>query len=155
MTLFARDIMNDNPPYCELDTPLSDIARRFAEGESSGLMVVDEEKRLIGVITESDLLEQQGSLHLPTVVTIFDLVIPLGEARFEEELERLQAMTASDLMSQDIKTIKPDTPLEEVATLMSDRNIHHLPVLDSDTVVGSISKHDMVKALAGKLGTRR
>lgn len=153
MTLFARDIMNTNPPYCGLDTPLSDIACRFAEGESSGLIVVDEEKRLIGVITESDLLEQQGSLHLPTVITIFDLVIPLGEARFEQELERLQAITAADLMSTGVKTVAPDTALEEVATLMSDRNIHHLPVLDGDTVVGSISKHDMVKALAGKLGS--
>lgn len=143
----ARDVMNDQPPYCELETPLRDIAARFANENISGLIVVDDEKRLLGVITESDLIDQQARLHMPTAIAVFDMVIPLGEGRFEQELERLQAKVAEDLMATDVQTVDVNADLSEIATLMSDVQIHHLPVLDGDTVVGLISRHDVIKAL--------
>jgi len=140
--------MNDKPPFCGMDTPLSDVARRFAEKSITGLLVVDDDKRLFGVITESDLIDQQCNLHLPTAMAVFDMVIPLGEARFEKELERMQAMTAEDLVQLNVKTVTADATLSEIATVMSDHAIHHLPVLENGQVVGLISKHDVIKALA-------
>lgn len=56
--LKARDIMNAQPAYCDMDTPLSEIARRFADQGISGLLVVNEDRRLLGVLTESDLIDQ-------------------------------------------------------------------------------------------------
>lgn len=146
--VLARDIMNDQPPFCSPETSLSEVARRFAEEELSGLLVVDEDKRLLGVITESDLIDQQKNLHLPTAMAVFDMVIPIGESRFEEELQRMQALVAKDLMSTDVTTVQGDADLGEIATIMSDKSIHHLPVLDNGVVVGMISKHDVIKALA-------
>jgi CBS domain-containing protein len=143
--------MNSEPPYCELGTPLREIAARFADENLSGLIVVDEEKRLMGVITESDLIDQQGKLHMPTAIAVFDMVIPLGEGRFEQELSRLQALVAEDLMAHDVQTVTVDTDLSEIASLMSDAEMHHLPVLDGDSVVGLISRHDVIKALTGRL----
>lgn len=147
-TIRARDIMHEQPAFCTLDTPLRDIARRFAEEGITGLLVVDEDKRLYGIITESDLIDQQRNLHLPTVLAVFDMVIPLGEARFEQELARMQAMTAADLARTDIKTVAPDATLGEVASLMGEHAIHHLPVLEQGQVVGMIDKHGVIKALA-------
>ncbi|RMG92511.1 MAG: CBS domain-containing protein [Zetaproteobacteria bacterium] len=147
-TIRARDIMNDDPPYCLPDTPLNEIARRFAEEGLSGLLVVDEDKRLRGVITETDLVDQQRNLHLPTALAIFDMVIPIGEARFERELERLQAMKAEDLVQPDVKTVDADADLGEIATIMSEHGVHHLPVMENGQVVGLISKHDVIRALA-------
>jgi len=144
----AREIMNPKPPYCGPDTSLGDISRRFAEEGLGGVLVVDDEQRLLGVITESDLIDQQRNLHLPTAVAVFDMVIPLGEARFEEELERMQALTAEDLMSANVTTVNGNTPLAEIATIMSDQSIHFLPVIDENTVAGVISKHDVIRALA-------
>jgi len=145
--VFARDIMNENPPFCAMDTPLREVARRFAEEDITGLLVVDDDKRLFGVITESDLIDQQRNLHLPTAMAVFDMVIPLGEARFEKELERMQAMTAEDLVQINVKTVTADAGLTEIATIMSDYAVHHLPVLENGQVVGLISKHDVIKAL--------
>ncbi|ATX82563.1 CBS domain-containing protein [Mariprofundus ferrinatatus] len=145
--VLARDIMNENPPYCDLDTSVDEIARRFAEEDLSGMLVVDEEKRLLGVITESDLIDQQKNLHVPTAVALFDLVIPMGEARFEDELARMQAMNAECLMNADVLTVNADTSLNEIASIMGDQKIHHLPVLDGESVVGVICKHDVIKAL--------
>lgn len=146
--LKARDIMNAEPAYCAPDTPLSEIARRFADEDLTGLLVVDDDKRLLGVITDSDLIDQQANLHLPTALAVFDMVIPVGEQRFESEIRRMQAMTAEDLMQTDVQTVQPDAGLDEIATIMSDARVHHLPVLDGDTVVGMISRHDVIRALA-------
>ena len=144
----ARDMMNHEPPSCPMDTPLAEVARRFADEGITGMLVLDDDQRLYGVITETDLIDQQRNLHLPTVLAIFDMVIPLGEARFEQELERLQAMTAADLAQTQVKTVDASASLAEIATLMSEEHIHHLPVLDGDAVIGMISKHDVIKALA-------
>lgn len=145
--IFARDIMNEDPAYCSLDTPIADIFNRFAKEDLSGLLVVDEEKRLFGVITETDLIEQEGNLHVPTVVALFDMVIPIGESRFEEELTNMQAMKASDLVQDQVTTVNADSTLNEIASIMIDQHVHHLPVLDGDSVVGLICKHDVIKAL--------
>ncbi len=146
--LKARDIMNDNPAYCEADTPLSEVIRRLADDEVSGLLVVTEDKRLLGVVTESDLVDQQARLHVPTAIAIFDMVIPFGEGRFERELERMQALTAGDLMSGPAKTVDIDAELNDIAALMNDGDVHCLPVVSADEIEGVITRHDVIRALA-------
>ena len=146
--LKAREIMNSEPAYCGPETPLSEVAKRFAEEDISGLMVVDEDKRLLGVITESDLIDQQAKLHVPTAIAVFDMVIPLGEKRFEQELERLQALTAGDLMQGPATTVGADAPLNDVAAVMNEQKIHCLPVVEDDAIVGVITQHDVIRALA-------
>ncbi|MDX8410407.1 MAG: CBS domain-containing protein [Mariprofundaceae bacterium] len=141
--------MNPKPPYCVLDTAIEAISRRFSEENLSGLLVLDADDRLMGVITENDLIEQQQNLHIPTALAVFDMVIPIGEKRFEEELERLKAMTAGDLVGGEVKTVAPDASLQEVASIMTSEGMHHLPVVDGDAVVGVITSHDVVVALAG------
>ncbi len=149
--LKARDIMNAEPPYCDLDTSIQDVSKRFAEEEISGMLVLDDDKRLLGVITESDLIDQQAKLHLPTAIAVFDMVIPLGEEKFERELSRMQAMTAENLMSMDVRSVDVNTDLAEIASLMGEVDVHHLPVLEDGTVAGLISRREIIQALAGKL----
>jgi len=149
--LTAKDIMNTNPEHCFLDTPINTIISRFAEKNSDYILVVDEDDRLYGIITESDLVDQQANLHIPTAMSIFDMVLPLGEDKFELEINRLQAMTAQELMVTDLKTVSPSTSINDLATLMSESHIHHLPVIDGQTIEGVLSKHDLVRALANHL----
>jgi len=147
----ANDIMNPTPPHCMLDTPLEDVARRFSDEHISGILVLDDQERLQGLVTESDLIDQQAKLHLPTAIALFDMVIPLGEARFEDELARMQAMTAQDLMHADVVSIDADASLAQVAALMAEEQVHHLPVINDGFVVGMITGVDVIRALAGKL----
>jgi len=144
----ALEIMNSKAPYCDIDTPVQEIIQRFAAEDITGMLVVDEERHLFGIITESDLIDQQASLHIPTAMAIFDMVIPMGEERFEQELERMQALTAEDLMATQVKTVTPESRIDEIASLMSEGNVHHLPVVKNDKIEGLISKHDVIKALA-------
>jgi len=149
--LRARDIMNAEPPYCALDTSIQDISKRFASESISGMLVVDGDKRLLGVLTESDLIDQQAKLHLPTAMAVFDMVIPVGEDKFEQEIARMQAMVAENLMSMDVKTVDVNASLAEIASLMGEVDIHHLPVLEDGAVAGLISRREVIQALAGKL----
>ncbi len=146
--LKARDIMNPKPPFCHLDTPVKKVVAKLAQADVTGLLVVDEERRLQGVITESDLVEQERQLHVPTAIAVFDMVIPLGVERFERELARMQALTAADLMTRRVQTVSPDADLDEIAAVMSDRKIHFLPVVDGEEIAGVITQHDVIKALA-------
>jgi len=145
--IFASDIMDADPPYCLMDASVDDVAKRLANENLTGMLVVDDDKHLFGLITESDLIDQQKNLHVPTAIALFDMVIPVGEARFEQELQKLQAMTVEDLARTDVVTVSVDADLGEIAALMGDENVQHLPVMDGDGVVGMISKHDVVKAL--------
>ncbi len=145
--ILASDMMNAAPPHCHMDTSIAVIAKRFADEAVSGMLVVDDDQRLLGVITESDLIDQQRNLHVPTAIALFDMVIPMGEARFEEELSNMQAMTVGDLVQVDVVSVSIDQDLNEIASIMADKHIHHLPVLDDDAVVGLICKHDVIKAL--------
>lgn len=145
--VLARDIMDEHPAYCHLDAQISEIAKRFAGENLTGMLVVDEEKRLLGLITETDLIDRQKNLHLPTAIALFDMIIPMGESQFEEELARQQAMTAEDLANADVVTVNADADLSEIATIMSDHHVHNLPVLDAGSVVGMIGNHDVIKAL--------
>ncbi len=145
--LKARDIMNSKPPFCLQYTPIEDISKRFSNEGITGMMVVDEEHRLLGMITESDLIDQQARLHVPTALALFDMVIPIGEKRFEQELQRLRALNAENLMQEDVQTIAPDDGLDHIASLMADEHVHHLPVIEDDEVLGLITKHDVICAL--------
>jgi len=149
--LKARDIMNAEPPYCALDASIQDISQRFSEEKISGMLVVDGDKRLLGVVTESDLIDQQARLHLPTAMAVFDMVIPMGEEKFEKELARMQAMVAENLMSMDVKTVDVNADLAEIASLMGEVDVHHLPVLEDGSVAGLISRREIIQALAGQL----
>ncbi len=144
----AKDIMNTNPEHCTLDTSIQTIIQRFASQHIDYLLVLDDEDRLQGMITEADLIEQQANLHVPTAIAIFDMVVPFGEDKFEEEIKRLEALTAQELMSTELKTVSPDTSLHDLASIMSDAHVYHLPVISGDNVEGLVSKHDVIKALA-------
>jgi len=146
--LYAQDLMNDNPAHCQLNDNVRSITQRFSQENITGMLIVDEEKRLHGIITETDLVEQQGKLHLPTAIAIFDMVFPLGEQRFEKEVERLMALKASDLMQRDVITVQYDTPLVGIFEKMTEQHVHHLPVLKEDIVMGIISGHDVIRAMA-------
>ncbi len=148
MGITAKDIMTLNPPTCAPDAPLEEVARRFAGEGVTGLLVTDENGGLLGIVTESDLIDQQKNLHLPTMLAVFDAVIPLGESRFEQELARMKAMTAGELMQRHVRTVAPDAALADIAELMADEGIHHLPVVEDGHVAGIITQREVIRALA-------
>jgi CBS domain-containing protein len=146
--LKARDIMTKNVVTVTPDTEITQAAKLLLENHFNGLPVVDESGKLIGIICQDDLIVQQKRLPLPSLFTFFDGLIPLTSYRsLEKEVEKIVAATVSQAMTMDPITIDPDASLEDIATLMVNNNIHTLPVMDRDRLVGVIGKEDVLRTL--------
>ncbi|HBI23492.1 MAG TPA: hypothetical protein DDX84_04655, partial [Nitrospiraceae bacterium] len=103
----------------------------------------------IGIVTENDLIKMEQRLHIPTVINIFDAVIYLGSSKkFEEDLKRMAATKVEDIYKKDVVIINENSSIENIATIMSEKNVHHLPVVKKDKIVGIVGKKDIVKAIA-------
>ena len=145
----AKDIMTKEVITVTRETSLQDLSRIFMENGINGLPVVDEEGAVIGVVTQGDLIEQKKQLHIPTVIALFDWVVPLeSEKKFEADVKKMTAATVADIFHPHPVTVDVNADLTEIATLMAEEDVHTLPVLDGDRLVGIIGKLDLIRGFA-------
>ena len=149
----TKDIMTKEVVTVKPEMTIEELARLFTRHDISGAPVLDEAGGLIGIVTENDLIKMEQRLHIPTIITIFDAVIYLGSSKkFEDDLKRMAATKVSDIYKRDVITITENTTLEEVATIMCEKDIHHLPVVKKGKLMGIVGKKDIVRAIS--LGER-
>ena len=146
--LTARDIMTSDPVTVSRDLTVTGAARLMVEHRIGALPVV-EEGALVGIVTEGDLIMRDVKVEFPTYLHLLDGVImyPPATARFESELKKAVGATVEDVMTTEPVTVDVGTPIGDVATLMVDRDVSRLPVLDGERVVGIVSKSDIVRSL--------
>lgn len=148
--LTAQDIMTKEVIAVKKDMSVQDFARLLADKKISGAPVIDDQDNLIGIVTENDLIDQKKKVHIPTVMALFDSFVFLeNPERLEKDLKKMSASTVGDICSNKVITTKNDTPIDEVATTMSEKNVHTLPVLTEDgNMVGIIGKSDIIRTIA-------
>jgi CBS domain-containing protein len=148
MTL-AKDIMTREVITVKEETPIPEIAQILTEKRISGVPVLNPKNELVGIVCESDIIDQNNKVHLPTMVNLMGYIVLLESGKkFEKELKKMMGLSAADIMTRPVKTVTPETPLEEIATLMAENQIHSIPVLDGTNLVGIIGKKDIVRSLA-------
>lgn len=146
--LKARDIMTREIISVTLDTSLKDLAHKFVETRVSTMPVVDEKGDLKGIVSETDLVEQQKPLHIPTVMALFDGVFYLdSEKRFRQEVDRVTAQTVGEICNHEPVTCSPETTVREIAGLMTSHKAHLIPVMDSGKMVGVVARLDLIRAV--------
>ena len=147
----VRDIMAPNPPTVHPETPVEEVIELLRRHELPGVPVVDGEGRVVGMVTEADLVlpDDQGDLHLPHYINLFGGTVflePLG--RFEGRLRKAFASNAADMMSADPDTVAPDTDVKDAARLVHDSGHNRLPVVEDGRLVGVVTRLDLLGALA-------
>jgi CBS domain-containing protein len=141
--VMTRDVITVTP-----ETSLRDLAEILSGKNINGVPVVDDEGDVIGVVSESDLVERNKPLHIPTVFVILDSIIPLENPwRMQKEFKRLTATRVEDIYSRPAVCVEPDTDIADVARIMSEKGIHTLPVIDRGKLVGVIGKGDVIRSL--------
>jgi CBS domain-containing protein len=147
--LTAKDIMTRDVITVQPDTALTELSSILVKNRISGVPVVDKSGALFGIVTENDLISQNKRLHIPTVVSFLDAAIYLESSKkFEQEVKRMTATTVEDICSRKVITINEDTTVLDIATIMSEKKVHVLPVIKNGKLAGIVGKHDIVKAVA-------
>ena len=144
----ARDIMTKKVITLPPTMTVTEAARTLSENRISGAPVLNDEGKMIGIVSESDLIIQDVKLHFPTYIQLLDSYIYLGSlAKFEETLKKAVAVKVKDIMTAEVITISPEASLEDVATVIRKEHVSILPVTEDDKVSGIITKRDIVRSL--------
>lgn len=146
--LTAKDIMTQEVCTVREETDLKELAALFVEHNYKTLPVVDAAGKLVGVVSQTDLIEQDRPLHIPTVISLFDWVLYLESPKvFSDEVRKVSARKVGEICAREVITCEPGTPVEEVANLMVEHKVHLLPVLDGDRLVGVVARFDLIRSL--------
>lgn len=152
MTVTVADVMTPDPIVVHPETPLNEAIKLIAERRISGLPVVDADGKLVGVLSEADLMWRETGPTPPPYIMILDSVIYLeNPGKHERELHKALGQTVGEVMTgkKEIVTTTPSQTLQSAAKLMHDRDTTRLPVLDdSGKVIGILTRGDIVRHLA-------
>jgi CBS domain-containing protein len=146
----ARDIMTTPVITVEPELSVKDLAALFREQRIGGVPVVKDGK-LVGIVTEGDLMALDADVQYPHYFELFDSIIYLGsQKKFREQLEKAAAANVEQLMTDrdKVRTVGPDDPARKAATLMSKHHFDRVPVVgEDDTLLGLITRHDIMKLI--------
>ena len=147
----VRDIMAPNPASVHPETSVEEVIELLRRHELPGVPVVDGEGRVVGMVTEADLVlpDDQGDLHLPHYINLFGGTVflePLG--RFESRLRKAFASKAEDMMTREPRAVAPDTTVREAARIIHESGHNRLPVVEDERLVGVVTRLDVLGALA-------
>jgi CBS domain-containing protein len=146
--VMTREILSVGP-----DTTVAEAIRTMLDKRISGLPVIDEAGRLVGILTEGDLMrrgETETERQRPRWLEIL-----MGPGRLADEYVRTHGRKVEEVMTRDPVSATPDTPLREVVELLERHRIKRVPVLDGDVPVGILSRADLLRALLGALEEER
>ncbi len=111
--------------------------------------MVNKKGKVIGIVTDTDLIMQDAKIHFPTYLHLLDGFIYLGSIKkFEKNLKKAIGAKVKDVMSKEIISVTKDQSIEDVATLLVDKQIDRVPVMEGDRLLGIITKADIVRSIS-------
>ncbi|MGI8845282.1 MAG: CBS domain-containing protein [Thermoleophilaceae bacterium] len=150
MATTVAEIMDPDPDTVTPETDVEGVIRIMRANELPGIPVINEGRRVVGIVTEADMVlpDDDGDLHLPHYVNIFGGTVFLEPLkRFETRLRKAFASTASDMMTEDPVTVEPSTTVQEAAKIIHDSGHNRLPVVEHGQLVGVVTRVDVLGAL--------
>jgi CBS domain-containing protein len=149
-TTAVSEVMSPDVVTLRPDQSVEEAADVLAGKKIGAAPVVDADGKLVGLLRDEDLIVSEANLHVPTAISFLgaDIVLPSSLHRFEHELKKAAGATVADVMTTEFETVKPDDNLEDLATLMHDRDVTHVPVVDDGTLAGIVARGDLVRFLS-------
>lgn len=150
----AKEIMTTRVQSIGPEESVRAAANMLAEHHISGLPVVDEKNRVVGIISSSDIVKFSGQSHIITLVGSSGWVSPYTDIAAMSSLssgfELLGKKLVKDIMTRKVVTVSQDAGADEVARILAKKKINRLPVTDENgALVGIITRTDLIAAMAG------
>jgi CBS domain-containing protein len=147
----AGDIMDRDVPSVRPEDDARTAIDLLAKTDLGAIPVVDEGNKVVGIVSESDLIisEEESDLHLPHYLNIMGGIVFVGSMKgFDERLEKAFATKVSELMTADPIVVHDYENVDRVAKKIADEHHNHLPVVDADeNLVGMVTRADALSAL--------
>jgi CBS domain-containing protein len=147
----AAEIMDSTAPSVSPEADAREAIELLAKTDKGAIPVVDEDGRVVGIVSESDLIlsEEQADLHLPHYIDIMGGIVFVGSLKgFEKRLNKAFATKVSDLMTADPVVVQVDDDVETVAKTIAEEHHNHLPVVEGDgRLAGLVTRADALAAL--------
>jgi len=144
--LMTKEVLTVSP-----DMSVKDVAKLLFEKEISGLPVVDAESRVIGMVTEKDLINMAMPKYLEEK-GLEDFAYILDEGPFWKKVAEADRLKVKDIMRKEVLCVTEDMPVPEVARLMISKKVRRIPVLRDGKLVGIIARADIVKEISRQTG---
>ena len=142
--LRVAEISHSEWPTLGPDETVEGAIKLFAESGISGAPVV-EDGRLVGIVTEGDLIFRDADIRAPGFLDILGGLIPLGSwDEYRKEALKSAGVTVDEVMTRELITISPDASLAEASTIMADKRVKILPVAEGDALRGIITRMDIL-----------
>ncbi len=147
----VTEVMTSDVVTVSSDLSLTEAADVLSERGIGAVPVVDGTGAVVGLLRDEDLLISEARLHLPTTIAILpgiEFTLPGQIRRYDEELKKAASSTVGDVMEREFKSVATTGTVEDVATLMHQHDVTHVPVVDGGKVVGIVARGDIVRYLA-------
>ncbi|MEE8324242.1 MAG: CBS domain-containing protein [Candidatus Humimicrobiaceae bacterium] len=145
----VKDIMVKEVITIQKDASVEELSELLIKNKISGVPVIDNDGKLVGIATEGDLIIKDSDLHFPRYFKLLDSIIYLESLnKFKKSLKKFLGTKVEDVMTAKIKTVKEDSTVGDAANMMIKYNINRVPVLDSkDELAGIVTRADIVGSM--------
>lgn len=145
----VRNVMVADPITVKPSDSVETVLQLLEEKHISGLPVVDNAGKVVGVVSEADLLFKEKPIRMPLYLTFLDSIIYLEPLdKFKHQLKKSLGVLVEDVMTSKPITITPDASVSQAAELILNQRINRLPVIDdAEKLVGIVTRNDLLKAL--------
>lgn len=145
----VQDIMTRAVVSVKPSSTLTQAIAKLLSNGISGLPVIDDDRKLVGILTEGDMLRRIETSTEPHVSRLMSFLRSTGSQA--EEFVRTHSRRVRDVMTEEVESVAPDADLEMAVELMEKKHVKRLPVLKDGQLVGILSRSDLIRALGRKL----
>ena len=144
----AADVMVSNVISVRSDTSVEKIAEVLLANRISAVPVVNDKDALVGIVSEGDLIHrvEAGTERHRS----WWLELLTGKEILAHEFVKSHARKAADVMTHPVVSVKPDTPLGDIASLLEKHRIKRVPVVNNGKIVGIVSRANLIQALVSR-----
>lgn len=133
--ILAKDIMSEIVVAIHEDAIIKDVAHLMLRDRINGVPVLDNQKKIVGILTLTDLFKLLGKVMIDE------------QSDFLKEILQCKDIRVSEIMSKDVFCVSPKTRLDELIAISMERKIHTFPVMENDTLLGIVGRHDVLNAV--------
>jgi len=146
--MLARDVMTSSPITVAPDTPVTEVATLLLEKRISAVPVVEADGRIVGIVSEGDLLRRADTQTEQRRSSWLELLLDRNVT--SADFVKTHGTRARDVMTPDVVAVTSDTPLAEIASLLERRRIKRVPVVDNGRLVGIVSRANLLQGLVAQ-----